>query len=367
MDYKKLLYFVATCLTISFEEKNKQAIEKQLKELKLTENQPFWEAVVQVSTSHYVFPALFCALKREDFLKYLPQELVNYMEHVTYLNRERNEQIITQAKELNAFLLAHDISPIFIKGTGNLLAGLYSDIAERMVGDIDLLFSKKDHTKVIKLLRSYGYSDVLKVHYHIPSHRHYRRLKKEHNIAAIEIHKELLIKKYITEFNYAFVKKDVQIINGVAVLSYANKLNLSILACQINDATFYYRTISLRNAYDVFLLSKKTSAKNAVSTLTNLMHPANCFLAICYVAFNMIACLEYHKNKKTTAYLHAFKSQFIHIKKTKKRHYIIKRYLRLKGIVTTGYKSIIYKKYSVWLFHYVTDINTWKRKLKKEN
>lgn len=77
-----------------------------------------------------------------NLLQYLPEELVNYMIHITDLNRERNKQIIKQAKEINSLLLANDITPIFLKGTGNLLEGLYADIAERMVGDIDFIVSK---------------------------------------------------------------------------------------------------------------------------------------------------------------------------------------------------------------------------------
>ena len=75
-------------------------------------------------------------MKRANFLHYLPEELVTYMEHITKLNRERNEQIIAQAKELNILLLANNITPIFLKGTGNLLAGIYDDVAERMVGEL---------------------------------------------------------------------------------------------------------------------------------------------------------------------------------------------------------------------------------------
>ena len=139
-----------------------------------------------------------------------------------------------------------------------------------MVGDIDFIFSKKDYPKAIAVLREFGYSEVSKYKYYLPNQRHYRRLKKKNNIAAIEIHKDLLsIKKYTNEFNYSFVEKDTQIINDVAVLSYANKLNLSIIANQINDYGFYYKTVALRNAYDVFLLSKKTSAKDAVQYLIN--------------------------------------------------------------------------------------------------
>jgi hypothetical protein len=174
-------------------------------------------------------------------------------------------------------LLAKNITPIFLKGTGNLLVGLYYDIAERMVGDIDFIFSKEDYLKAITVLRNNRYSSVGTYKYYSPAKRHYKRLQKENNIAAVEIHKELLVENYTNEFNYRFVEKDSQIINGVAVLSYANKLNLSIIASQINDFGSYYKTIALRNAYDVFLLSKKANAKDAVNTLDKLSYPLNCF------------------------------------------------------------------------------------------
>ena len=156
MNYKETLFFIAKSLTISLEDKNRQVIEKQLQSGTID-----WDAVVKVSTSHYVFPALYCNLKRADFLKYLPADLVEYMIHITNLNRDRNTQIIQQAKELNILLLAHNIRPIFLKGTGNLLEGLYEDDGERMVGDIDFLFSEEDFFTVpvitfAKLRASYG-------------------------------------------------------------------------------------------------------------------------------------------------------------------------------------------------------------------
>ena len=139
MNYKETLFFVAKCLTISLEDKNKQVIEKQLQSDNID-----WDAVVKVSTSHYVFPAMYCNFKRVDFLKYLPADLVDYMKHITNLNRDRNKQIIGQAKKLNSLLLDNEVRPIFLKGTGNILEGLYEDIGERMVGDIDFLFQQKD-------------------------------------------------------------------------------------------------------------------------------------------------------------------------------------------------------------------------------
>jgi hypothetical protein len=127
---------VATCLTISLEAKNRQEIEIFLKTTDVD-----WDTVVKVSTSHFVFLAIYCNFKRADFLKYLPADLVEYMKHLTNLNRDRNNQIIQQAKDLNSLLLENGVRPIFLKGTGNILEGLYEDVGERMVGDIDFLFS----------------------------------------------------------------------------------------------------------------------------------------------------------------------------------------------------------------------------------
>ena len=345
------------------EDRNKEAIEKQLQS-----NNIDWDTVVKVSTAHYVFPALYCNLQRANFLHYLPEELVTYMKHITNLNRKRNEQIIAQAKELNILLLAKNITPIFLKGTGNLLAGIYDDIAERMVGDIDFIFSKEDYPKAIIILREFGYSEVTKYDYYFPYDKHYGRLQKENNIAAIEIHSEILgIEKYRKEFNYSVVKKDSQVINEVRVLSYANKLNLSIIANQINDYGFEYKTMALRNAYDVFLLSKKTNAKDAVNTLNKLTNPLHCFLAACYEIFNKVDSLEYNNTKMSASYLSVFNNQFTNSKTTKRRHKRIKTYLFLKSRLGVIYKSLIYKDYRVWLFKRVTDKNWYKEKLVQLN
>ena len=355
MNYKETLFFIAKCLTISLEEKNRQEIEKQLKSTSID-----WQAVVKVSTGHLVFPALYCNLKRADFLHYLPQELINFMEHITEINRERNKQIILQAQELNNLLLANNITPIFLKGTGNLLAEIYEDIAERMVGDIDFIFSKVDYPKAITILREIGYLPQRMYNFKLFPHRHYPRSTKKNKIGAVEIHSQLLNSKYEDEFNYSFVKKDIQITNGVAVLSYANKLNLSIAASQINDDGFYYKTMPLRNAYDVFLLSKRTNAKEAVNTLDKLSHPLNCFLAVCYEVFNKVDSLAYNSTKKTVSYLGVFNSQFSNRDRFKSRQNRVKIYRLIKNKLNFYFKCIFYAEYRNLLFVRLKD-GSWRK------
>ena len=60
-----------------------------------------------------MFSALYCNLKRVDFLKYLPAELVDYMAYITKLNRDRNNQIIEQSKDLKTVLLDNGVRPVF--------------------------------------------------------------------------------------------------------------------------------------------------------------------------------------------------------------------------------------------------------------
>ena len=307
-------------------------------------------SVVKVSTSHYVFPALYCNFKRADFLKYLPADLVEYMIHITNLNRDRNTQIIQQAQELNSLLLANNIRPIFLKGTGNLLEGLYEDVGERMVGDIDFLFSEEDFFKAIDILKKDNYSKSESELDYFQGFRHYSRLVKPANIAAVEIHKEVTIERYRGEFNYEMISKDTQLINDFLIMSFENQLSLSIISSQINDYGFEFTKFALRNAYDVFLLSKKVDTKKAISKFTKLKNPLNCFLANCNLVFGDLESLKYYKTEEAENYLKAFNKSLYKSKSKLKINFkliTINLYRRF-GIVC---KSIFNSENREWLLN----------------
>lgn len=358
MTYKETLFFVGKCLTISHELENRNAIEMILK----TETVD-WEAVVKLSTAHYVFPALYVNLQRAGFLPYLPEDLVAYMAHITDLNRERNAQIIAQANEINALLLAQGIRPVFLKGTGNLLEGLYADIGERMVGDIDFIFSKTDYSKAITLLTDVGYEPVEKYKYYFPSFKHYPRIQKEGCIAAVEIHKELLIEKYAHEFHYDLIQKQSQEFGNITVMSYRDQLCLSIIAKQINDDGFYYKDIALRNAYDVFLLSKKTAIGTAFDALPKLQHPLHCFAAVCDAVFNQPASLHYSSTKATENYVATFHSLLDNEMKRASFRKKMARKLFVQKRLGILYKAFFDAAYRTWLLKRISDGNWYREKL----
>ena len=350
MNYKDALFFIGKCLTINHEAHNKKSVAAQLQTEKID-----WDMVVQVSTAHYVFPALYLNLKKANFTEYLPVELVNYMDHITSLNRERNEAIINQVRDLQKLLVANGIEPIFLKGSGNLVSGLYDDIAERMVGDIDFLVSLEHYQTCIELLAEHGYIEVHDIKLKLVGFRHYPRLRHEDYIAAVEIHSELIIEDYVAEFNYDFLKPNFQSINSYQVLGIEDQLCLSVIAKQINDKGQYYNDIALRNAYDVFLLSKKVNTTKAISGFEKLFHPLNNYISISNEVFNEIQSLEFTKTKESKKYLKKFLTHLNddnlrkkHHKKTKKK---IIRNIRLNVLK----KAILSKEHRTWFFKRIAD------------
>jgi hypothetical protein len=340
MNYKETLFFVGQSLTVNHDPKNKVLIEKRLKTKSVD-----WESVVKVSTAHFVLSALYCNFHKAKFLKYLPQDLVEFMKSITNLNRERNEKLLAQVKELNIYLLGHQIKAIFLKGVSNLIANLYDDIGERMLGDIDFIVSKEDYEKTIYLLKEFGYYQIER---DLPEfHRHYPSMIKKNNIGAIEVHKELLREKYSPKFNYSHIKNSLIKIKNFYLIAYPKQLHYNLLVHQMNDNGFIYNLISLRKAYDVHLLSKKVNMKNYLDELKEFKNPIYCFIAAHNRLFN--TAIPNKTNKKTQEYVDIY-DQLLN-----NRVFREKFQKRKKLKLTWDYKinilikSLYKKDYRIWL------------------
>ena len=358
MNYKETLFFIGKCLTLGHEEIHLDFVSNQIQK-----NTIDWDEVVKLSTTHYVFPALYLNLKKVNLIQFLPEDLVEYMQHITQLNRERNEQIIKQAKELNHYLLENNIKPIFLKGTGNLLEGLYEDIAERMVGDIDFLVEEKDYEKAQKILLEFGYEKVHKTAYDYPMFKHFPRLNKVGEIAAIEIHKQILKEEYASEFNYESIKIDVQKINGISFLSFEDQLALSIFAKQLNDDGIHFKNIALRNSYDAYLLSKKVNTINVITKFEKLSDSLNNYLAITSEVFGKPDSLQYQKNESSKQYISDFykylENSELNKKFTKKKS----RELFIKKRLAILKKAIFNKEHRDWVLKRISDRDWQQEKL----
>jgi hypothetical protein len=347
MTYKETLFFIGKCLTINHDQKNKIIIENELKSENID-----WESVVKLSTAHYVFPALYCTLKRAEFLPYVPEDLVEFMKHITDLNRERNQKLLSQTKEINELLLVNNITPIFLKGTGNLLEGLYEDIGERMIGDIDFIVSNDDYLKAIEILHNENYKPIKESELDRSFHWHYPTLIHPEKIGAVEIHNKILKRPYSSILSYGILEKGLQNKFNFKFISDEHKILVALLQEIINDNLYYSKRISLRTVYDVFLITQKGNYTIVLND-KNIFKKFNNFYGFIKMILNDIKTLNVVENKN----LNQFKTSYIKkLENSKKEKLIIifidyvtrqkDRFYILKYALTDGdYRNYAFKRF----------------------
>lgn len=328
MNYIETLYFIGKCLTLAHEDKNRTEI-KQI----LEKDNVDWDSVVKVSTAHYVFPALYCNFREVDYLQFLPKDLSQYMIHIYDLNHERNLEIVKQVQEVNMLFIENNITAIFLKGSGNLIEGLYNNIGERMIGDIDILVSLKDYKKSVEILKKDGYSRRENVPKFNFLNKHYPRIVKKDSICSVEIHSDMLLKPHSSFFNYSKVFKNIIKTNSsVFVLSYKDQIIYNCFNKQINDKAQWYKNNSLRNSYDIFLLSKKDSVVKTLQEFRYHFKYLNNYVASSSLLFNKTESLDFYKNIHTQKFLNVEKLYLVNpkINKINKLWYDIFFYFKIR-------------------------------------
>ncbi len=289
MTSKQVLYFIAKCLSLQqYPERKKEVMQL------LTLQKVCWEKLVRVGSAQMVLPALYLNLKRAELLDALPNDLVEYLEALTQLNRERNEALIRQTHALNALLLQHHIQAVFLKGTAHLLECLYVDSAERMVGDIDFLVAHHQLAPTVTLLLSNGYIPLNLEDYDSLNAKHYPRLVHENWIAAVEVHQAVISPRYRHHLTYEVIAIQQQMVGDMLVPSYAHQALHNCMNTQLNDEGYLYGKIVLRQLYDAYLLSFKSEVINSLSETTQYQH-----LKLVYVALVQRLFIAVHINLKS--------------------------------------------------------------------
>lgn len=219
-----------------------------------------WEKIVPVASSQLIIPLIYCKLKEKELLKQIPEDLNSYLEEITKQNRERNKTIITEVHKISALFRENKIDHVFLKGSALLVSGIYRDIAERMVGDIDILVHPDQLLESQELLMYNGYAQAeesLTDKYF--EQKHLPRLLPKKNIAAIEIHRRLIQKSTDDLLDPVKVLKNKSQNGNINIPATTDLLLHSILNFEVNDLGFYFNYLGLRNAYDVLTLSASST------------------------------------------------------------------------------------------------------------
>ncbi len=269
MTNKELFYFTGKCLTLD----EHPDFVPEIIEL-CQAGSIDWTEFVFFCSNHLVLPVIYLKFRKHGILGYLPEELAEHLQEIYELNVSRNQQIRIQLQHITEVLNRNLIYPIFMKGSGNLLDGVYSDIGERILGDIDFLVPEKDYLRAGKLFESEGYSNTnaIQRHIDIESSKHYPRLAHPGFEATIEVHRIPVDENYLSKYNFTIIdleKKAIETMPGCFVLSEKHKVIHNFIHSQLINRSHIYGMVSFRDLYDLYLLSKRSDIKQTLPFIEN--------------------------------------------------------------------------------------------------
>ena len=197
--------------------------------------------------------------------------------------------------------------------------------------------------------------------------RHLPRLIKKDEIAALEIHHEVIVKRHRKEFKYELVSKNsIENDEGLNFLSYKNQLALTIIATQVNNGdSIYFKKIALRNAYDIYLLSQRTNSYNTIKNFKKLYNPLNNYLAISRFVFRE-KCIKRKSTLSSFLAIKEFQSIFFYTNEDffKRKIYLLKLSFFDKHLRVKIFKRIARKN---WRKQIITEVGVRIKKLKQLN
>lgn len=240
-----------------------------------------WHHFVNLCSNHLILPVIYLKFKSHNILSQLPEELSAFLKEIYDLNVIRNNKIIQQLHEVTELLNQNDIFPIYLKGAGNLLDELYERPGERIMSDIDFLVTETDYLRTANLLENNGYQMIDPFYGDLGKFRHYSQLAKSGQPAALEIHRipSEIGKKWFNRQSIDKEKKASPTLNGCYVLSDQDKTILNFIHCQLVHQGHLYGTVSFRDLYDLYLLSKRV---DLTQTITHIKLKQK---AVAYFAF----------------------------------------------------------------------------------
>jgi hypothetical protein len=286
MDHFQTYNLLARCLSLDFAESQRQPV------IRAFESQDFDTGkFLKTADNHLVIQSLYPLLEKHDLLSHIPAELADHLEMVFKINATRNEKITGQVQVINALLSRENIFPLYLKGTGNILDGLYPHPGQRILHDIDFLVEDMNFEKAAGILLKNGYHSYIPFNpENIKDIKHYPILHHENFPAHVEIHRIPVNKKYAVKFTSEMVFRDKVrplLASDCFVMSNGHRAIHTFIHSQLEDKGYYYAKASLRSMYDMLLLSGRVSLEDTFSAFGHYRRKSEAFLDIMYKTFGI--------------------------------------------------------------------------------
>ena len=217
-----------------------------------------WEWFVKASSQLGVMTTAYCRLEQKGLLDLVPEDLDTYLSGITKINRNRNQSLLNQVKELSALFNAHGINHVFTKGCALLASGYFKDFSERLIGDIDLLVETTNLYKAEQLLLNLEYVSAKPTLFgKHKRHRHLPRLVHPDLLGAVEIHSKLLRKNIPKILTPEGILNNRITVNQIYVPTVKTNLDILVLNDMINDFGYLLKSTNFKSCYDSLVLEQQ--------------------------------------------------------------------------------------------------------------
>jgi len=319
MNNLELFYFAGKCLSLDENPGFSNEIIDRCKADAVD-----WEQFVALCSNHLILPAIYLKFKSHGIIEYLPDELSEHLLAIYHLNVKRNSKILKQVNEITSVLNKNKIYPVFLKGTGNLLDSLYSDIGERILGDIDFLVPENDYLLSAELMKKEGYSAVseIRTYTDVKTLKHYPRLLSADYEAVIEIHRLPVTEKYQSWFNTGIIDREkvmVSSVSGCYVESDRHKIIHNFIHSQLSNEGNLLGIVSFRDLYDLYLLAKRYTVSETLPEIRTKQKAIAYFvfagktLSLPYKLYpksnlsSSLLCKKHSLNLNSSAFYHTYR------------------------------------------------------------
>ena len=266
-----------------------------------------WERVVFTGSNNYVLQAFYLKILEHDLIGLLPAELADHLKELYDLNLARNNTILEHTERINKLLKSNGITPVFMKGLGNMLDGLYSSPGERMMLDIDILADPEKMEDAARLLIDDGFTSVQQYDpARKPAMKHFPELVKDGLPAFVDIHRMPVNIQYESHFNYQTAVSDQRPARNnpdYMVMSDSHKITLNFIHSQLVHWGHQHAHPSLRDLYDLLLLNRREDAAAVLNAYSPFRGKAAGYLRVFYRTFGINKELPKEMKKKGRMHL----------------------------------------------------------------
>lgn len=310
MNGKQIYYFIGQLLSNGLEKDHPDSIIQDLKSPEFD-----WNKLIAAGSNHLVLQTIYCKLRERDQINLLPGEIHKHLKYIYDLNYKRNSDILKQVNLINQALNKEGIFPMYIKGVGNIIDGVYSDIGERIMLDIDLLVNKENLDAARNILIQIGYSNTpVKKSIQYSKAKHLLPLIKEGGAAAVEIHRYPVEFRYRETLSEAQVWKNKKLFESCGkcfVMSDRHKILHNFIHAQLEHHGHAYARTYIRNLYDLLLFSGREDIGVVFNQMNQYRSKAICYMKVMEETFKVNASGKTKLNVRNRLFLARYKINLV--------------------------------------------------------